>query len=147
MTKTLMMATTFIAALVASAAMAAVPPIRYFAHPGTPKPFSSAVRVGNLVYISGATGRASDGSMPADFSVQAANTMDAIAAELKLAGASMDDVYKCSVALTDMNNWDAFNAVYVKYFKPDRLPVRMAIGVVSLGGAAVEVQCEAALAR
>jgi len=59
----------------------------------------------------------------------------------------MDDVYKCSVALTDMNNWDAFNAEYVKYFRPDRLPVRMAIGVVSLGGAAVEVQCEAAVAR
>jgi len=73
--------------------------------------------------------------------------MDAIAAELKLAGASMDDVYKCSVALTDMKNWDSFNAVYVKYFKPERLPVRMAIAVVSLGGAAVEVQCEAAVVQ
>jgi enamine deaminase RidA (YjgF/YER057c/UK114 family) len=147
MTKTLVTVATLIAAVAASVVMAAAPPIRYFPHPGAPKPFSSAVRVGNLIYISGATGRASDGSMPADFSAQAANTMDAIGAELKLAGASMDDVYKCSVALTDMNNWDAFNAVYVRYFKPDRLPVRMAIGVVSLGGAAVEVQCEAAVAR
>jgi len=147
MTKTLATATILLAALAASAAMGAEPTIRYFPHPGTPKPFSSAVKIGQFVYISGASGRAADGSMPADFSVQAANTMDAIAAELKLAGATLDDVYRCSVALTDMNNWDAFNAVYVKYFKPDRLPVRMAIGVVSLGGAAVEVQCEAAVAR
>jgi len=147
MTKTLATTTILMVALTAAAAMAGAPTIRYFPHPGAPKPFSSAARVGNLVYISGATGRAVDGSLPADFSAQAANTMDAIAAELKLAGASMDDVYKCSVALTDMNNWDAFNAEYVKYFRPDRLPVRMAIGVVSLGGAAVEVQCEAAVAR
>ena len=118
-------------------------PATYFPHPGSPKPFSSAVRVGHFVYVSGASGRAADGSLPAAFNLQATNTMNAIAAELKLAGATMDDVYKCVVALTDMNNWDAFNAEYVKYFKPGRLPVRMAIGVASLAGAAVEVQCEA----
>lgn len=145
MNRTILTTATMMLALATSAAWSGAPSIRYFPHPGAPKPFSSAVRVGNLIYISGAGGRAADGSMPANFATQAANTMDAIAAELKLAGASMDDVYKCSVALIDMNNWDAFNAVYIKYFKPDRLPVRMAIGVVSLGGTAVEVQCEAAV--
>lgn len=127
----------------AGPAAAAVPPIRFYPHPGPPKPFSSAVRVGDIVYISGATGSGTDGSLPADFTAQATNTMDAVARELQMAGATMDDVYKCGIALTDMDNWSAFNAVYVKYFKPDRLPVRMATGVVSLGGAAVEVQCEA----
>jgi 2-iminobutanoate/2-iminopropanoate deaminase len=121
--------------------------VQYFPHPGSPKPFSSAVRVGNLVFVSGTTGFAADGSLPADFSTQATNTMNALTVELKLAGASMDDVYKCGVALTDMDNWAAFNTVYKTYFKTDRLPVRMAIGVSSLGGAAVEVQCEAALAK
>jgi 2-iminobutanoate/2-iminopropanoate deaminase len=145
MKPTLTTAVALMLALFTSATWSGAPPVKYFPHPGGPKPFSSAVKVGNLVYISGAGGRAADGTLPADFSAQAANTMDAIAAELKLAGATMDDVYKCNVALTDMNNWDAFNAVYVKYFKPKRLPVRMAIGVVSLGGYAVEVQCEAAV--
>ncbi len=130
-----------------SPAMAAAPSVQFFPHPGSPKPFSSAVRVGDVVYVSGATGVASDGSLPNDFTLQATNAMDAVAGELKLAGASMSDVYKCGIALTDMNNWAAFNAVYVKYFKPDHLPVRMATGVVSLGGAAVEVQCEARLAN
>ncbi len=132
-------------ALVACPALAATPPVTYFPHPGSPKPFSSAVRVGNLVFVSGSTGYAADGSLPADFTVQATNAMTAMATEFRLAGASLDDVYKCGVALTDMNDWAAFNSVYTKFFRLGRLPVRMAIGVSSLGGAAVEIQCEAAL--
>jgi len=123
-----------------SSAIAAGPSTQYFPRAG--KPFSSAVRVGDFVYVSGATGNASD-----DFVTQAASAMDAVGKELQLAGASMDDVYRCTIALTDMTNWDAFNTVYVKYFKPDRYPVRMSFGVTSLGGAAVEVQCEAHLKK
>jgi 2-iminobutanoate/2-iminopropanoate deaminase len=128
-----------------SSAIAAEPAIQHYPRAG--KPFSSAIRVGNFVYVSGATGTAADGTLPSDFVTQATNSMDAVAKELKLAGASMDDVYRCTIALTDMNNWDAFNTVYVKYFKTDRYPVRMSFGVTSLGGAAVEVQCEAHLEK
>jgi len=116
-------------------------------HPRAGKPFSVAVRVGDTVYVSGAIGTASDGTLPADFASQATNAMDAVAKELQTAGASMDDVYRCTIALTDMDNWSAFNTVYVKYFKPDRYPVRMSFGVTSLGGAAVEVQFEAHLGK
>ena len=124
-----------------SSTAAAEPKVSHFPRPG--KPFSSAIRIGDMVYVSGVTGKAADGSMPADFTVQATNAMDGVAAELKLAGATMDNVYKCLIALTDMDNWDAFNAVYVKYFKPNRYPVRMSLGITSVGGSAVEVQCEA----
>lgn len=124
-----------------SAVVTAGPAIQY--HPRAGKPFSSAVRVGDFVYISGVVGSAPDGTFPTDFATQATNAMDAVTKQLKLAGASMDDVYACTIALTNMDNWEAFNAVYVKYFKPDRYPVRMSFGVTSLRGAAVEVQCEA----
>ena len=108
------------------------------------RPFSAAVRIGNSVYTSGVLGAASDGTLPSDFSAQAANAMQAISAQLKRAGASMDDVYRCNVSLSDIKNAPSFNAVYVKYFKPDRLPVRMATGVNGLArGAAVEVECDA----
>jgi len=108
------------------------------------RPFSAAVRIGNSVYTSGVLGVAPDGTLPSDFSVQATNAMQAVADQLKLAGASMNDVYRCNVSLSDMKNIPSFNAVYVKYFKPDRLPVRMAIGVNGLArGAAVEVGCDA----
>ncbi len=117
--------------------------VEHFPRPG--KPFSSAIRIGSNVYISGVIGTAADGSMPADFVTQATNTMDAVASKMKLAGATMDDVYKCTIALTNMDDWDAFNSVYVKYFKHDHFPVRMSFATPSLGGAAVEVQCEAHL--
>lgn len=108
------------------------------------RPFSAAVRIGNSVYISGVLGVASDGTLPSDFSAQATNAMQAVADQLKLAGASMNDVYRCNVSLSDMKNAPAFNAAYVKHFKPDRLPVRMAVGVNGLArGAAVEVECDA----
>ncbi len=108
------------------------------------RPFSAAVRIGNSVYTSGMLGVAPDGTLPSDFLVQATNAMQAVADQLKLAGASMNDVYRCNVSLSDMKNIPSFNAVYLKYFKPDRLPVRMAIGVSGLArGAAVEVECDA----
>jgi len=119
------------------------PEVEHFPRAG--KPFSSTIRIGSSVYISGVIGTAADGSLPADFVTQATNTMDAVASKMKLAGAAMDDVYKCTIALTNMDDWDAFNSVYVKYFKADRFPVRMSFASPSLGGAAVEVQCEAHL--
>ena len=121
------------------------PAIQY--HPRAGKPFSSAVRVGDFVYISGVVGAAPDGTFPTDFVIQATNAMNAVAKQLQLAGASMDDVYSCTIALTNMDNWEAFNSVYLKYFKPDHYPVRMSFGVTSLRGAAVEVQCEAHLGK
>jgi enamine deaminase RidA (YjgF/YER057c/UK114 family) len=125
--------------------VSAGPAIQY--HPRSGKPFSSAVRVGDFVYISGVVGAAPDGTFPTDFATQATNAMNAVAKQLQLAGASMDDVYRCTIALTNMDNWEAFNAVYLKYFKPDRYPVRMSFGVSSLRGAAVEVQCDAHLGK
>ena len=130
-----------VASLAPAVVAAAAPVIKYY--PRANKPFSSAIRIGNQVFISGVVGTAADGTMPTDFGIQATNTMDAVAKNLKLAGATMDDVYECTIVLTNMDNWAAFNAVYVKYFKPDRFPVRISFGATDLRGASVEVQCEA----
>jgi enamine deaminase RidA (YjgF/YER057c/UK114 family) len=44
--------------------------------------------------------------------------------------------------LDDMSQWNAFNAVYVTYFAPDRLPARSAFGADGLAlGATLEVEC------
>ena len=129
---------------VAIPAQAAAAAPQFYGNGSAARPFSAAVRIGHMVYTSGVIGVDKDGKLPSDFTQQATNAMDALAAELKLADASMDDVYKCHVALADMKDWPAFNKVYVKYFKLDHLPVRMAAGANGLAlGAAVEVQCEA----
>ena len=105
-------------------------------------PFSSAVRVGDILYLSGVIGTGSDGALVPGMEAQARQTMDNIGAMLKRAGRSFDDVFKCTVMIDDMKQWQAFNRVYMTYFKPDRLPARSALGADGLAlGALVEVEC------
>jgi 2-iminobutanoate/2-iminopropanoate deaminase len=105
-------------------------------------PFSSAVRVGDILYLSGVIGTGADGKLAAGMEAQSRQTMDNIGAMLKRAGRSFDDVFKCTVMIDDMREWQAFNQVYMSYFKPDRLPARSALGADGLAlGALVEVEC------
>jgi len=111
-------------------------------------PFSAAVRAGDTLYVSGQIGSTAQGRLPDEFTDQANNAMSNVAHSLALAGASMDDVVKCTVMLTDMSQWSAFNVIYVRHFKPGKLPARSAIGASSLAlGAKVEIECIAYLPK
>ena len=105
-------------------------------------PFSAAVRVGEVVYLSGQIGLSADGKLPEDFSEQVRQTMSNVEGALKQAGLGFDDVFKCTVMLADMSRWEDFNKIYVGYFKPERLPARSALGANGLArGAQVELEC------
>ncbi len=118
------------------------PTLEYYRNPGSRLPFSPAVRVGDVVYLSGQIGATPDGKIPAGIEAQARAAMDNLVASAKLAGVGMDSVFKCLVMLDDMSQWNAFNAVYVTYFQPDRLPARSAFGADGLAlGATLEVEC------
>jgi enamine deaminase RidA (YjgF/YER057c/UK114 family) len=107
-------------------------------------PFSSAVRVGDILYLSGAIGRGPDGRPPEGIEAQTKATMDDIGATLKLAGLRHHDLFHCTVFLSDMANWAAFNRVYLTYFPDGPLPARSAIGVNGLAlGALLELECQA----
>lgn len=129
----------------AATASSAAPP-EYLGRPNlgaNPLPFSEAVKVGDMLYLSGQIGMV-DGKVPDGIEAQTKATMDAIADVLKRNGRSMDDVVKCTVMLDDMADWPAFNKVYVTYFKPGRLPARSAFGADGLAlGAKLEVECMA----
>ncbi len=119
-------------------------PVRYYRAPGSKAPFSLAVRVGDILYLSGQIGTTSDGKLPTDFGQQARQTMENVGAALRAAGSSFDDVFKCTAMLADMSRWQEFNQIYVTYFKPERLPARSAIGANGLAlGAMVELECMA----
>jgi 2-iminobutanoate/2-iminopropanoate deaminase len=122
--------------------------VEYFHTPGSKLPFSPAVRVGDVVYLSGQIGLGTDGRIPVGIEAQSRAAMDNVAAAAKLAGVGMDDVFKCTVMLDDMSLWGDFNRVYVGYFKPDRLPARSAFGADGLAlGAPLEVECLAVAPR
>jgi reactive intermediate/imine deaminase len=97
-------------------------------------PFSDAVRVGDVLYLSGAMGNV-PGKMelvPGGIEAETRQMFENIARTLEQNGLSFDDVFKCQVFLADMKEWPAFNKIYVEYFKQDRLPARSALGVNAL---------------
>jgi reactive intermediate/imine deaminase len=115
---------------------------------GTRLPFSSAVRAGDTVYLSGAVGITPDGKLAEGLEAQARLAMDNLGAALKSAGLGWGDVAKCTVMLDNMADWPAFNKVYVTYFPDGKYPARSAFGTDGLAlGALLEVECIAYTAR
>jgi reactive intermediate/imine deaminase len=108
-----------------------------------PLPFSSAVRVGDLLLLSGQIGTDSTGRLvPGGIEAETRQTLENIRAALTRGGASMDQVVKCTAMLADMAEWDRMNRVYVTYFQPGRFPARSAFGTSGLArGARMELEC------
>ncbi len=108
-------------------------------------PFVPAVRAGGMLYLSGQIGTDSSHTVvKGGISAETKQTMDNIADVLQRTGSSMDRLVKCTVFLTDLQEWPAMNEVYKTYFTVNK-PARSAVGVDSLVlGAKVEIECIAA---
>jgi 2-iminobutanoate/2-iminopropanoate deaminase len=110
-------------------------------------PFSPAVRVGDMLYLSGQIGSAVvDGRMElvtGGIEAETRQTMENIREVLERSGSSLDRVVRCLVMLTDMREWPRMNEVYASYF-PGPKPARSAVGANGLAlGARVEIECTA----
>lgn len=106
-------------------------------------PFSDAVRVGNMLILSGKLGN-KPGTVtlvPGGIKAEARQAMENIKASLERYGASMEDVVKCTVMIADIAEWSLFNQVYVTYF-PGPKPARSAFAAAGLAfNGRVEVEC------
>jgi 2-iminobutanoate/2-iminopropanoate deaminase len=116
------------------------------ASPATNLPFSAAVRVGNLLFLSGQIGVGADGRLvPGGIAAETRQAMENIRAVLARSGSRMERIVKCTVMLADMQEWAAMNVVYSAYF-PDAKPARSSFGANGLAlGARVEIECIAAV--
>lgn len=106
-------------------------------------PFSEAVRVGHMLYLSGQVGNAPGEVVVVEGGIQAETrqTMENIKGVLERYGTSMDRVVKCLVMIDDMSEWPAMNEIYAPYF-PAHKPARSAIGADGLAlDAKVEIEC------
>ena len=110
-------------------------------------PYSQAVVVGNLVFISGQipidpeTGRLIQGS----FEEQARRVLDNVKAIIEAAGGTMDDIVKVTVYMKDLSKFQEFNRVYAEYFKGG-YPARVVVEVARLPlDAELEVEAIAVL--
>jgi len=119
--------------------------VQYLNMPGTENlglPFSSAVRVGNTLYLSGNIGNVPGRNelVAGGIGAETRQTMENMKAVLEQFGSSMDRVVKCTVFLADIGEWAAMNEVYRTYFVNP--PARSALGSSGLAlNARVEIEC------
>ena len=109
-------------------------------------PFSTAVRVGDTLYLSGSIGIVPGTRELAEGGIQGETrqTLENIKANVERFGSSMDNVVKCTVFLADMAEWGAMNEVYRTYFTNP--PARSALGASGLAlDARVEIECLAVI--
>jgi reactive intermediate/imine deaminase len=110
-------------------------------------PFSGAVRVGNMLYLSGALGSdpASKKLVPGGIEAETKQTLENIRATLERNGSDLDHVVKCTVFMADIQEWPRMNEVYKKYFLK-HFPARSAVAGSGLAlGARVEIECIAVI--
>ncbi len=68
--------------------------------------YCRAVKVGNMVFVSGTTGSGPDGKVEGDTYVQTKRALEIIQAALKQAGASMKDVVRTRMYLKNVDEWE-----------------------------------------
>jgi reactive intermediate/imine deaminase len=111
---------------------------------------SPAVRVGDLLFLSGVMGTKPGGGGLADGGIegQTRQALENVKSALALAGAGISDVAKCTVFLTDAANFAAMNQVYREFFPTDP-PARSTVAVAALvvPNSLIEIECIAAAPR
>ena len=105
-------------------------------------PYSQALDLGNLVFVSGQIPvNPATGTMPEDVQDQARQSLANLKAILAEAGLSMTDVVKTVVFLVDLNDFGAVNEVYAQAFA-EPFPARSCVQVAGIPkGAKVEIEC------
>lgn len=127
--------------------MANIPqPVAVTAAPPQNDTYSQAVRLGDIIYISGQLGVRPDGTIPDTFQGQVKQALDNVATVLEAAGSSLSLVAKVNIFITDFSRLREMNEVYPKYF-PHR-PAKTTVEITRLDkGAQIEVEVVAAAGR
>lgn len=105
--------------------------------------FSHASIAGELIFVSGTLGTLGQSFdlAPGGTGPQTTQTLKNIETILQAADATLADLVKVSVYLSDMKTFPEMNAAYDAFF-PDQPPARITVGGATLAlGAAVEIEC------
>jgi 2-iminobutanoate/2-iminopropanoate deaminase len=112
--------------------------------PGALGPYSQGIRAGGLVYTSGQLPLTPSGELIRDDVGRAARqALENVRAILAAGGATMEDVVKVTVYLTDMGHFATVNGVYAEFFS-EPFPARTCVEVAGLPlGALLEIEAYA----
>lgn len=108
-------------------------------------PLSHAVKVGNLVFVSGTTPfKPGSRDMAPDFEGQMHQVMQNIKVILEESGSSLDKVVKANIILIDIDNFQKMNEIYRSYFTEGNYPARTTIQApLAVTGMLLEIECVA----
>ena len=107
-------------------------------------PYSQAVMANNTLYVSGQIAiNPTTGELISDnLTEETKQVMENLKAVLLAAGMNFDNVVKCSIFLSDMNNFSVVNEIYGSYFSEDNYPARETVEVSMLPkNVNVEISC------
>jgi len=113
---------------------------------GTRGPYTPGIRHGNIVYASGQLGFRGNALVSGGIRAETRQALENLDRIFQASGTTIRNALKCSVFLTDMNDFAAMNEAYIAFF-PDDPPARTTVAVAALPvpGARVEIDCIAAI--
>jgi reactive intermediate/imine deaminase len=111
-------------------------------------PFSEAVRVGDLLFISGQLGHLPGKAelVPGGIGPETRQALENLGAALARRGLGFADIVKVTCMIADMSEWQAMNEAYTSFFSAGELPARSSFGTSGLAmGARIELEAIAAI--
>lgn len=130
--------------------MSSTSPLTRILSPDLPSPvgpYSPGMSFGDLVFVSGQSGREPQSGRVADgVEAQTEQALKNVAAVLEAAGSGLSDVIRCGVFLIDMDEFPKMNAVYARMFDGHQ-PARTTVAVSGLPGPGLRVEIDAVAVR
>ena len=122
-------------------------PIKTNLAPDPVGPYNQAIKAGNFIFCSGQIAinpKTNNIDCLGDIKKETLQVLMNLTEVLKEGGASIDNVIKTTIFLTDLSNFEIVNSIYGEFFRGDNTPARACVEVSSLPkGVLIEMDCVA----